>query len=261
MPRASPRAGTRSSSSPAARTASASSPGGPSGPTASRRASSRPTSPPTRAWPPAATPIDAGPPLGLAILNAGFGDHGPVHAADRERLAAMVRLNCVAVVDLAAHVAARDGRPRRRRARGHELRRRVAAGAVHGDLRRDEGLRAAPHRGHRRRAPRHRRAGARGVPRADPHRVLPAPPGPAARTGRSRSTTRISWSAPRGGRWRTAARGRPTGLVARGSMLASRLLPRRLIVRGAGAHPPDVRSLKGSDGPHLECFRAEGPPP
>ncbi|HTI33863.1 MAG TPA: SDR family NAD(P)-dependent oxidoreductase, partial [Miltoncostaea sp.] len=48
--------------------------------------------------------IDAGPPLGLAVLNAGFGDHAPVHAADRAKLTEMVRVNCVAVVDLAAHV-------------------------------------------------------------------------------------------------------------------------------------------------------------
>jgi hypothetical protein len=43
-------------------------------------------------------------PLGLAVLNAGFGARGPVAGQDRARLAAMVRVNCEAVVDLGAHV-------------------------------------------------------------------------------------------------------------------------------------------------------------
>jgi short-subunit dehydrogenase len=50
--------------------------------------------------------------------------------------------------------------------------------------------------------------------------------------------------------WRALARGRrraPAGFVARGSMLAGRLLPRGLVVRGA-ALTHRQRSLKGSDG-------------
>lgn len=48
--------------------------------------------------------IDAAGPLALAVLNAGFGSRGPFTALDRAMEADMVRLNCVAVVDLAAHV-------------------------------------------------------------------------------------------------------------------------------------------------------------
>lgn len=44
----------------------------------------------------------AGPPEVL-VLNAGFGSRGPVADLDRQREADMVRLNCVAVVDLGAH--------------------------------------------------------------------------------------------------------------------------------------------------------------
>ncbi|MDH3228148.1 MAG: SDR family NAD(P)-dependent oxidoreductase [Thermoleophilia bacterium] len=40
----------------------------------------------------------------VAVLNAGFGSLGPVAEADRRGQADMVRLNCVAVVDLACHV-------------------------------------------------------------------------------------------------------------------------------------------------------------
>lgn len=46
----------------------------------------------------------AGAPLEVAVLNAGFGSRGPIWMLDRAREARMVRLNCVAVTDLAAHV-------------------------------------------------------------------------------------------------------------------------------------------------------------
>jgi len=39
----------------------------------------------------------------VVVLNAGFGSRGPFWTLDRRREADMVRLNCVAVVDLAAH--------------------------------------------------------------------------------------------------------------------------------------------------------------
>ncbi len=48
--------------------------------------------------------VDAAGPLDVAILNAGFGTSGAFAASGRERAGEMVRLNCLAVVDLAAHV-------------------------------------------------------------------------------------------------------------------------------------------------------------
>ena len=59
---------------------------------------------PRRASPPAATRSTPRRRPSVAILNAGFGTTRAVQELDREREAAMVRLNCVAVVDLAAHV-------------------------------------------------------------------------------------------------------------------------------------------------------------
>ena len=40
----------------------------------------------------------------VVVLNAGFGSRGRLWELERERQSAMVRLNCLAVVDLAAHV-------------------------------------------------------------------------------------------------------------------------------------------------------------
>jgi len=40
----------------------------------------------------------------VAVLNAGFGASGPAWTIDRARQSEMVRLNCEAVTDLAAHV-------------------------------------------------------------------------------------------------------------------------------------------------------------
>jgi len=42
--------------------------------------------------------------VAVAVLNAGFGSLGPFDEADREREGRMVRLNCLAVVDLARQV-------------------------------------------------------------------------------------------------------------------------------------------------------------
>ncbi|MFP5452366.1 MAG: SDR family NAD(P)-dependent oxidoreductase [Thermoleophilia bacterium] len=47
---------------------------------------------------------DWGGPPQVAVLNAGFGTRGAIAGLDRAREAEMVRLNCVAVTDLAAHV-------------------------------------------------------------------------------------------------------------------------------------------------------------
>jgi short-subunit dehydrogenase len=176
--------------------------------------------------------IDAGPPLGLAILNAGFGDHGPVHAADRERLAAMVRLNCVAVVDLAAHVL--PGMVARGAGALVVMSSAAAwqpvpymatyAATKAFELHLTEAI-AAELRG-------------TGV------RALAVCPGPThTEFGLHAGTGGTHWAIPFDdtdlvvrATWRALADGRPraaTGLVARASMLASRLLPRRLIVHGA----------------------------
>ena len=48
--------------------------------------------------------IDRGDVPEVVVLNAGFGSSGPLWTLDRARESEMVRLNCVAVVDLAAHV-------------------------------------------------------------------------------------------------------------------------------------------------------------
>ena len=40
--------------------------------------------------------------VSILVNNAGFGDNGPVHRADRQKLLKMVRLNCEALVDLQA---------------------------------------------------------------------------------------------------------------------------------------------------------------
>ncbi len=176
--------------------------------------------------------IDGGPPLGLAILHAGFGAHGPGPAAERARLAEMVRLNCGAVTDLAAHVL--PGMV----ARGAGALVVVSSAAAWQpvpymatyaatkafELHLTEAI-AAELRG-------------TGV------RALAGCPGP-TRTefGLHTGGGGTHWAIPFDdadlvvrATWRALAAGRPraaTGVVARGSMLVSRLLPRGLIVRGA----------------------------
>ena len=51
--------------------------------------------------------LDESPPPDVVILNAGFGLRGPLWELERARQADMVRLNCVAVVHLAAHALPR----------------------------------------------------------------------------------------------------------------------------------------------------------
>ena len=51
--------------------------------------------------------LDEAPAPDVVVLNAGVGSHGPLWRLDRGREADMVRLNCVAVVDLAAHALPR----------------------------------------------------------------------------------------------------------------------------------------------------------
>ena len=107
----------------------------------------------------------------VVVLNAGFGSRGRLWELERERQSAMVRLNCLAVVDLAAHVLPGMVARGSGRAGGGQLRGGLAAGSLHGHLRGDEGLRAAPGGGHGGGAARHRRAGARDLPGAHAHRV------------------------------------------------------------------------------------------
>jgi short-subunit dehydrogenase len=176
--------------------------------------------------------IDAGPPPGLAILNAGFGAHGPVHASDRERLAAMVRLNCVAVADLAAHVL--PGMV----ARGAGALVVMSSAAA---------WQPVPHMATyaaTKAFELHFTEAVAEELRGTGVRALAVCPGP-TRTefGLAAGTTRSHWAIPFDdvdlvvrATWRALADGRPraaTGLVARGSMLASRLLPRPVVVRGA----------------------------
>ena len=190
--------------------------------------------------------LDGGPVPDLAILNAGFGSHGPLWTLDRAREAEMVRLNCVAVVDLAVHVLPAMV------ARGSGALVIVSSAAawqpvpfmatyaatkafeLHLAEALSEELRGT------------------GV------RALAVCPGP----------TRTEFGAAAGSQvahtyvpfddtalvvratWRALAAGRrraPTGTVARASMLAARLLPRGLVVRGAALTHRIPRALKGSD--------------
>lgn len=168
----------------------------------------------------------------VVVLNAGFGSHGPLWRLDRAREAEMVRLNCVAVVDLAAHVL--PAMVARRRGALVVVSSAAAwqpipytatyAATKAFELHLIEAV-AVELRG-------------TGV------RALAVCPGPTRTeftlSGGGRSRTRgVPFDDPRmvvRATWRALAAGRaraPTGAVARVSLLASRLLPRALVVRGA----------------------------
>lgn len=193
--------------------------------------------------------VDAGPTPDIVILNAGFGTRGPLWTLDREREVEMVRLNCVAVVDLAAHVL--PGMV----ARGAGALVVVSSAAAWQpvpfmatyaatkafELHLTEAL-AQELRG-------------TGV------RALAVCPGP------TRTEFTLVASGPSGSRsaiphddvdlvvratWRALAAGRsraPTGVVARASLLGGRLLPRGLVVRAAALTHRLPRALKGSGRP------------
>lgn len=177
--------------------------------------------------------VDEAPAPDVAILNAGFGSHGPLWELDRAREADMVRLNCVAVVDLAAHALPRMV------ARGSGALVVVSSAAawqpvpfmatysaskafeLHFAEALSEELRGT------------------GV------RALAVCPGP-TRTEfvmSAGSDGTVHWAVPMDdvdlvvrATWRALRAGRrraPAGLVARGSMLAGRLLPRGLVLRAA----------------------------
>lgn len=189
----------------------------------------------------------AGEPPEVVVLNAGIGSHGRLWELDRARETQMVRLNCFAVVDLAAH--ALPGMVERGRGALVVVSSAAAwqpvpytatyAASKVFELHLTEAL-----------AEELRGTGVRAVA------VCPGP----TRTeftlssGSGRAT---HWAVPFDdpdlvvrAAWRALARGRsraPAGFVSRGSLLAGRLVPRSLVVRAAGlAHRQ--RSLKGSDG-------------
>ena len=192
--------------------------------------------------------LDGAPePPEVLVLNAGFGSHGRLWELDREREAEMVRLNCVAVVDLAAH--ALPGMVARGRGALVVVSSAAAwqpvpymatyAATKAFELHLAEAL-----------AEELRGTGVRAVA------VCPGP----TRTEfsvSSESGGATHWAVPFDdtalvvrATWRALARGRrraPAGLVARGSLLAGRLLPRGVVVRAA-ALTHRQRSLKGSDG-------------
>lgn len=189
--------------------------------------------------------IDRGEVPEVVVLNAGFGSSGPLWTLDRARESEMVRLNCVAVVDLAAHVL--PGMVARGRGALVVMSSAAAwqpvpfmatyAATKAFELHLTEAL-AEELRG-------------TGV------HAIAVCPGP----------TRTEFSLSGGGQassgipfddvdmvvratWRALARGRsraPTGVVARASMLGSRLLPRRAVVRIAALTHRRPRALKGSD--------------
>ncbi len=186
--------------------------------------------------------LDEGPPPEVVVLNAGFGTHGALWELDRAREAEMVRLNCVAVVNLAAHALPRMV------ARGAGALVVVSSAAAWQpvpfmatyaatkafDLHFAEAV-----------AEELRGTGVRAVA------VCPGP----TRTEFTMSTgaeRTLRWSVPHDdvdlvvrATWRALAAGRrraPTGWVARGSMLAGRLAPRGLVLRASAvAHRVSVR--------------------
>ncbi len=168
----------------------------------------------------------------VVVLNAGFGSRGPLWELDRAREAEMVRLNCVAVVDLAAHVlpgmvaAGRGALVVVSSAAAWQPVPYMATYAATKafELHWVEAL-----------AEELRGTGVRALA------VCPGPTRTEFTTSAGGATShpaipfddvdmvvRATWRALVAGRRRA-----PTGVVARGSMLASRLLPRGLVLRAA----------------------------
>ena len=182
----------------------------------------------------------------VVVLNAGFGSRGRFWELDRERQSAMVRLNCLAVADLAAHVL--PGMV----ARGSGALVVISSAAAWQpvpfmatyaatkafELHLVEAL-----------AEELRGTGVRALA------VCPGPTRTEFSTGSEAGpaqwwipfddvdlVVRASWRALAAGRRRAA-----TGPVARGSMLAARILPRGLVLRAAALTHTTRRSLKGFD--------------
>jgi short-subunit dehydrogenase len=177
--------------------------------------------------------LDDGPAPDVVVLNAGFGTHGPLWELDRAREAQMVRLNCVAVVDLAAHALPRMV------ARGGGALVVVSSAAA---------WQPVPFMATYAATKAFELHFAEAVAeelRGTGVRAVAVCPGP-TRTEFTMSTgaeRTLRWSVPHDdvdlvvrATWRALAAGRrraPTGWVARGSMLAGRLVPRGLVLRAS----------------------------
>jgi short-subunit dehydrogenase len=177
--------------------------------------------------------LDDGPAPDVVVLNAGFGTHGALWELDRAREAQMVRLNCVAVVDIAAHALPRMV------ARGGGALVVVSSAAA---------WQPVPFMATYAATKAFELHFAEAVAeelRGTGVRAVAVCPGP-TRTEFTMSTgseRTLRWSIPHDdvdlvvrATWRALAAGRrraPTGWVARGSMLAGRLVPRGLVLRAS----------------------------
>jgi uncharacterized protein len=184
----------------------------------------------------------------IVVANAGFGSHGPLHASVRERQVEMVRVNCVAVVDLAAHVL--PGMV----ARGSGALVVMSSAAAFQPVPSMATYAATKAFGL------HLTEAVAEELRGTGVRALAVCPGPTRTEFSMASGSEVtSWVIPYDdadlvvrATWRALAAGRRravTGVVARGSLLASRILPRGLIVRAARLSHELPRALKGSGGP------------
>ena len=177
--------------------------------------------------------LDEAPPPDLVILNAGVGSHGPLWRLDRGREDRIVRLNCLSVVDLAAHALPRMV------ARGAGALVVVSSAAAWQPVPYMATYAATKAFGL------HFAEAVAEELRGTGVRALAVCPGPTRTefTLTAGSEGTMHWAVPVDdpelvvrATWRALARRRrraPTGLVARGSMLAARLLPRGLVVRAA----------------------------
>lgn len=183
----------------------------------------------------------------IVVANAGFGSHGPLHASDRERQVEMVRVNCVAVVDLAAHV----------------LPAMVARGSgalvVMSSAAAFQPVPAMATYAATKAFELHLTEAVAEELRGTGVRALAVCPGPTRTEFSLASGSEVQhWAVPHDdvdlvvrATWRALVAGRrraPTGVLARGALLASRLLPRGLVVRGAALSHRLPRPLKGSGG-------------
>ena len=177
--------------------------------------------------------LDEGPPPDVVVLNAGFGSHGPLWELDRARQTSMVRLNCAAVVDLAAHALPRMV------ARGAGALVVVSSAAAWQPV-----PYMATYAATKAFALHFAEAVAEEL-RGTGVKAVAVCPGP-TRTEFTMSTgaeRTLRWSIPHDdvdlvvrATWRALAAGRrraPTGWIARGSMLAGRLVPRGLVLRAS----------------------------
>jgi len=187
---------------------------------------------------------DAGEPPEVVVLNAGIGSSGPLWRLDRERESRIVRLNCLAVVDLAAHVLPAMV------ARGHGAVVVVSSAAA---------WQPVPFMATYAASKVFELSFAEAIGeelRGTGVRAIAVCPGPTrtefSTTGGEGAGT--SWSVPLDdpamvvrATWRALARGRrrvPTGAVARTTAAIARFVPKALVLRGAAATHRAPRRLK-----------------